>query len=563
MTFRSFEPGRLSGVASGCIWLGERSLPVVVAINATDKLVTQVRHWSVRDNLAHLPAITDLVVASDGTAWVSAPSVGGLVHLETDHAEVVPLPIQPARLALGAQCCWAASGFSQSHPDDGGQVWRVNLRGAERVDLGGRSSRLATDGSSLYALVQRAIDIPFEKRHPGGVGTMHHPGALVRLTTDGEAQVVAEFEHLPEQIVWMSGHILVALHYELRVVDLVTGQLGAAVQLPDPTAPVGAPVDLGPHHLHELAVSPQAVWARTHDAQTRARQDGRIERVPWPWKDQSSIGKADEVIVEGYVTTMAATDDTLWCVRGLESTGQELIAVEMQSGRISRIELETIELWPYLPAPRPPRAMEPTIFAEQQRSVLEARLRQTSLTPPPWMFERVFVRKAFPFTELVAVWRTASEEQRRVSRSWRVFDNTGNPCFLLFASLSEDELAEARVFACPTCGVAITRPVELLDPPPAIPNESLGGGGADWVPVGRWLLASGSEDLDGGPIVNEQDLEGTRPHADGWRSIGCCGPDGSNGPNIVCLNGHDVATRFADCYQTHGACLLGNDTAVR
>lgn len=44
--------------------------------------------------------------------------------------------------------------------------------------------------------------------------------------------------------------------------------------------------------------------------------------------------------------------------------------------------------------------------------------------------------------------------------------------------------------------------------------------------------------------INDYNL---KDHPDTSRFYGCCGSDGSNGLNKLCLNGHEVATEFSDC----------------
>jgi hypothetical protein len=38
---------------------------------------------------------------------------------------------------------------------------------------------------------------------------------------------------------------------------------------------------------------------------------------------------------------------------------------------------------------------------------------------------------------------------------------------------------------------------------------------------------------------------------------GCCGPDGSLGPTLQCLKGHDLGTEIGDCWQPHFVRLSG------
>ncbi|KUJ60680.1 hypothetical protein AR687_16760 [Flavobacteriaceae bacterium CRH] len=40
-------------------------------------------------------------------------------------------------------------------------------------------------------------------------------------------------------------------------------------------------------------------------------------------------------------------------------------------------------------------------------------------------------------------------------------------------------------------------------------------------------------------------------HSDKSRFNGCCGSSGLDGLNKLCLNGHEVATEFSDCWTSH------------
>ena len=52
-------------------------------------------------------------------------------------------------------------------------------------------------------------------------------------------------------------------------------------------------------------------------------------------------------------------------------------------------------------------------------------------------------------------------------------------------------------------------------------------------------------------------------HSDRARwTDGCCGTAGLFGPNVVCMNGHEVATKIYDCYTLNGIWLLPGATMV-
>ena len=59
-------------------------------------------------------------------------------------------------------------------------------------------------------------------------------------------------------------------------------------------------------------------------------------------------------------------------------------------------------------------------------------------------------------------------------------------------------------------------------------------------------------------LVNLRDLIGTKRHADSRRLNGCCGLDGLDGANLVCVNGHEVGTEKSDCWMAQAAVLLDN-----
>jgi hypothetical protein len=49
-------------------------------------------------------------------------------------------------------------------------------------------------------------------------------------------------------------------------------------------------------------------------------------------------------------------------------------------------------------------------------------------------------------------------------------------------------------------------------------------------------------------IVNVEDMINTVNHTITGRLNGCCGLDGCDGPNKMCINGHEVATEKSDCW---------------
>ncbi|MGA4837761.1 hypothetical protein [Streptomyces sp. G45] len=53
-------------------------------------------------------------------------------------------------------------------------------------------------------------------------------------------------------------------------------------------------------------------------------------------------------------------------------------------------------------------------------------------------------------------------------------------------------------------------------------------------------------------VLHPDDALGTVPHASLGRRGGCCGPDGLDGPNLLCRGcGAEVATEQTDCWVEH------------
>jgi hypothetical protein len=74
-----------------------------------------------------------------------------------------------------------------------------------------------------------------------------------------------------------------------------------------------------------------------------------------------------------------------------------------------------------------------------------------------------------------------------------------------------------------------------------------------YVKAGYYLISDGRyfPGTEDDPIINLEDSRNTQHHADKARLTGCCGPSGTKGPNVVCSNGHEVATESSDCWSAH------------
>ncbi|GKV70080.1 hypothetical protein NCCP2716_25780 [Sporosarcina sp. NCCP-2716] len=52
-------------------------------------------------------------------------------------------------------------------------------------------------------------------------------------------------------------------------------------------------------------------------------------------------------------------------------------------------------------------------------------------------------------------------------------------------------------------------------------------------------------------IINSKDVINSNFHSDQGRLNGCCGYDGCDGMNRVCLNNHEIGTECSDCWMSH------------
>lgn len=116
-------------------------------------------------------------------------------------------------------------------------------------------------------------------------------------------------------------------------------------------------------------------------------------------------------------------------------------------------------------------------------------------------------------------------------------------------------------FYCKQCKVALTRELSELTDTTMLSNEP----SCDYIPQGFFMLTEPNNVLepnsDGGPslgrdvVVNLKDLVNTRAHTDPSRTNGCCGLDGNDGFNTMCINLHEIGTESSDCWMAHECTL--------
>jgi hypothetical protein len=75
--------------------------------------------------------------------------------------------------------------------------------------------------------------------------------------------------------------------------------------------------------------------------------------------------------------------------------------------------------------------------------------------------------------------------------------------------------------------------------------------GQPYLPPGLVAIANGTHFPKGHIVTSLGDLMNTANHPDYRRLNGCCGLDGMDGINTICVEGHEVGTACADCWMSH------------
>lgn len=112
---------------------------------------------------------------------------------------------------------------------------------------------------------------------------------------------------------------------------------------------------------------------------------------------------------------------------------------------------------------------------------------------------------------------------------------------------------------CAKCGIELTEELEALNDTNFL-NET---DKESYVPIGRLFISNGEyyTGTEGKIIINYADLKNVKNHHDLIRLQGCCGLDGLNGNNKVCINGHEIGIEKSDCWIAHSV-ILESDLVV-
>ena len=102
---------------------------------------------------------------------------------------------------------------------------------------------------------------------------------------------------------------------------------------------------------------------------------------------------------------------------------------------------------------------------------------------------------------------------------------------------------------CVICRTPVSAPITELEDLSRLNRED----GSPYVPRGCFITSNGNNHpgTEGQPIVNLEDLRSSKHHNDQGRLNGCCGLDGCDGFNTMCINGHEIGTECSDCWMPH------------
>ncbi len=105
---------------------------------------------------------------------------------------------------------------------------------------------------------------------------------------------------------------------------------------------------------------------------------------------------------------------------------------------------------------------------------------------------------------------------------------------------------------CKQCKIQISNNLIKLEDKNLL-NEN---DGEDYIPQGYYIIDDGDYySTEGNLIINIKDIINTERHSDKSRLNGCCGLDGLDGLNIVCINNHELGTEKSDCWMAKCICI--------
>ncbi|MDJ1506354.1 hypothetical protein [Xanthocytophaga agilis] len=102
---------------------------------------------------------------------------------------------------------------------------------------------------------------------------------------------------------------------------------------------------------------------------------------------------------------------------------------------------------------------------------------------------------------------------------------------------------------CKACHTALTPDLRYL-PYASLTNEE---DDRPFLPQGYYWISDGKcfANTGGRVVIHIDDLINTMRHSDPERLQGCCGVSGCYGPNRICMQKHEVASEYSDCWMPH------------
>ncbi|MDH5598312.1 MAG: hypothetical protein OEY34_04260 [Cyclobacteriaceae bacterium] len=87
----------------------------------------------------------------------------------------------------------------------------------------------------------------------------------------------------------------------------------------------------------------------------------------------------------------------------------------------------------------------------------------------------------------------------------------------------------------------------------------------DFIPTGYFTKSDGEffTGTEEKLIINIHDLINAKNYPDFKRLNGCCGLDGMDGLNKVCINGHEIGTAKEDCWMPHCVIFEPNQIIIK
>lgn len=111
------------------------------------------------------------------------------------------------------------------------------------------------------------------------------------------------------------------------------------------------------------------------------------------------------------------------------------------------------------------------------------------------------------------------------------------------------------IIYCKKCNKRITDELVEMDR-----SEIIFPDFADAIPEGRFTIFKDADFLN---LLVNKNQPFLKDHTDTNRFSGCCGSSGIYGMNKVCINNHEVATEFSDCYTSYYLSVSLKNTIIK